>query len=212
MITGERPAAGGGGRGGEGGGGRGGGGGRSMESVPPEYRSGIGTDGVEALRTFVQKGGTLVTLAGASNFAIERFALPVRNVLAGLPSREFFCPGSTLHANFDTTHPLAYGMPAEGLVTFLGGNLAFEIAPNDHSERYEVVVRYGDRGLLQSGWLVGEENIVKRAAMVSARYGAGQVVLIGFRAQHRAQTHGTFKLLFNALVTGPEPPTPGSTN
>jgi hypothetical protein len=196
MITGERAASAG-GRGGEGGG-------RPQESAPPEYRSGIGSDGVEALRAFVQKGGTLVTLAGASNFAIDRFGLPVRNVLANKPSKEFFCPGSTLHAAFDTSHPLAYGMPADGLVTFLGGGLAFEIAPNDHNENYEVVVRYAERDVLQSGWLIGEENLAKKAAMVSARYGKGQVVLIGFRAQHRAQTHGTFKLLFNALVKGPE--------
>jgi len=31
-------------------------------------------------------------------------------------------------------------------------------------------------------------------------HGEGQIVMIGFRAQHRAQTHGTFKLFFNALV------------
>jgi hypothetical protein len=190
MITGERPPAGAGARGG----------GRPEESYPPEYRSGIGADGVAALKSFVQKGGTLVALGGASTFAIERLALPIRSVLANRPAKEFFCPGSTLHAIFDTSNPLAYGMPAEGLVVFMGGSLAFEVAPNDFNERYEIVARYPDRDLLQSGWLVGEEFLAKKAAMVAAKYGEGRVVLVGHRTQHRAQTHGTYKLLFNALV------------
>jgi hypothetical protein len=197
TITGDRTAGAAGGRGGEAGGGRG-------ESTPPEYRTGIGTDGVAAIRSFVEKGGTLVTLAGASAFAMDRLGLAVRNALAGKPAKEFFCPGSTLRTSFDTTHPLGYGMPSDGLVTFLGGGMAFDLAPTDHNEQYDVVARYADRDVLYSGWLVGEQNLAKHAAMVAARIGQGQVVLFGFRVQHRAQTHGTYKLLFNALVKGPE--------
>jgi glutamine amidotransferase-like uncharacterized protein len=54
--------------------------------------------------------------------------------------------------------------------------------------------------LLQSGWLIGKEVLAKKAAMISAKLGEGRVILIGFRTQHRAQTHGTFKLRFNALI------------
>jgi len=180
--------------------GQGGGGGLGGGSVPPEYRSGIGTDGVNALRDFVQKGGTLVTLAGASNFAIERFGLPVRNVLANKTSTEFWCPGSTLNATFDNTNPLAYGMPGQGLVLYMSGAPAFEIGSTSSGYQYETIVRYADHNLLQSGWLLGEENAARKAAMVSAKLGDGRVILIGFRVQHRAQTHGTYKLLFNCLV------------
>jgi glutamine amidotransferase-like uncharacterized protein len=91
-------------------------------------------------------------------------------------------------------------MPAEGLVVFMQGSPAFEITPGEHNERYEVVVRYADRDLLESGWLIGEDTLARKAAVVAAQLGRGRVVLIGFRAQHRAQTHGTFKLLFNALI------------
>jgi len=174
--------------------------GRPPEAVPPEYRSGIGPDGVEVLKDFVRNGGTLLTLGGAAAFAIEKFGLPVRNVLAGLSSRELWCPGSTLKARFDTANPLAYGMPAEGLIVFLGGCPAFEITPTEFNERYETPVAFPERDLLQSGWLIGEEKLSKKAAMVSAAFGAGRVVLIGFRTQHRAQSHGTYKILFNAIM------------
>jgi len=172
---------------------------RYLSSVPPEYRSGIGKEGLEALKAFVKNGGTLVTLGEACGFAIEKFELSVSNAVDNLSTKEFFCPGSTLKVNFDNSHPLAYGMPSEGLVLF-SSSPAFVIIPNDHNELYEIVVRYQDRDLLQSGWLIGEKHLANLAAMVNAVYGKGQVVLIGFRTQHRSQTHGTFKLLFNALM------------
>ena len=197
TITGE----GGGGRG-EGGGGRGGSFAAVPDTTPPEYRSGIGADGVAAIRDFVQKGGTLVTLGGATDFAITRLGLPVRNVVAGLSPKEFFVPGSTLRVAIDNANPLAYGMPPEGLVLF-HYSPAFDVVATDFNDRNEIVVRYAERNLERSGWLNGEQYLAGKTAMASVGLGKGRVVLIGFRTQNRAQTHGTYKFLFNALVSQP---------
>ena len=173
--------------------------GQPEDLYPPEYRSGIGDEGVAALKDFVENGGTLVTFGEAAEFAIENFHLNVRNVLGKLEPKEFFCPGSTLRTRFENDHPLAYGMPSSGLVLFWESP-AFEITPSNDNDDYEIVATYADRDILQSGWLAGEKHLSKKAAMVAAKHGQGSVVLIGFRPQHRAQTHGTFKLLFNALM------------
>ena len=173
---------------------------RFQEEYPPEYRSGFGKEGVEALKAFVDKGGTLAALGGAGGFAVEKLELRLRNVVGGLSAKQFWCPGSTLHVKADTANPLAWGMPESGLAVYLGGNAVYEILPGPNNDRYEVVMRYADRDLLESGWLVGEQNIAKKAAVVVAGYGKGKVILYGIRPQHRAQTHGAFKLFFNALV------------
>jgi hypothetical protein len=193
AMTGERPA-GGGGRGGRGGG---------PGNTPPEYRSGFGAQGVEALESFVQNGGTLLTFAQSGDLPIQRFGLPLRNIVSGLNSTQFWSPGSTLRVRFDTEHPLAYGMPREGFALFMNGSQVYEVTSTERSHDVEVFTNYVDRDILQSGWLLGEEVIAKKAAAVSVRHGEGKVVLIGFRPQHRDQTHGTFKLVFNALLNGP---------
>ena len=198
AMTGERPAGGGGGRGGGGEGGPGG-----SDNTPAEFKSGFGAEGAKALQTFVQKGGTLVTFGQAGDLPIQRFPLPLRNVVAGLASKEFWSPGSTLRVRFDNTLPLAYGMPANGLALFLAGSQVYEVTSTEVSQDVEVLATYAERDLLESGWLLGEGVIAKKAAAVSVKHGAGRVVLLGFRAQNRAQTHGTFKLVFNALLNGP---------
>jgi hypothetical protein len=174
------------------------GGARSPPNYPPEYRSGIGDEGAEALKKFVEEGGTLVCFDGACEFAINTLKLKLTNALDGLPSKEFFCPGSTLHACVDPTHPAAYGMPADSLI-FFWNSRAFKIVPSGENDKYEVVATYPEREILESGWLIGEGKLKRKAAMVVARHGEGKVVLIGFRPQHRAQTHGTYKLVFNSL-------------
>ena len=170
------------------------------DDVPPEYRSGFGQEGVQALKAFVDNGGTLVTFAQAGDLVLDEFDVPVRNAVAGLSGDDFWSPGSTLRIDVNTDHPYAYGMPEDALATFLAGGQVYETVPGARSADVERIATYVGRDILQSGWLLGEEAIANKAAAVAVRQGEGSILMLGFRAQHRAQTHGTYKLLFNALV------------
>jgi hypothetical protein len=170
-----------------------------MPTFPPEYRSGVGAEGVEAIKKFVESGGTLVAMNAACDFAIDKFGLNIRNVLKDLKPKEFFCPGSTLKLRVEMRHPMAYGMPENALSVFWNSP-AFDVLPSEFNENYEIVAQYPEREIMQSGWLVGEEKIANKAAVVVAKHGKGKVVLMGIWSQHRGQTHGTFKLLFNNLL------------
>jgi len=183
-----------------GGGGRGG----NPNSTPPDYRSGFGEEGVDALEAFVEAGGTLVTFAQAGDLPIDEFDLPVRNAIRGMGGDEFWSPGSTLKVDVDNDNPFAYGLPDRAFATFLAGSQVYETVSGARSADVDRLVTYLNRDILQSGWLLGEEAIANKAAVVAVSHGEGSVLLIGFRPQHRAQTHGTYKLLFNALVERPE--------
>ena len=172
--------------------------GASGNNVRPEYRGGIGDDGVEALKKFVAEGGTLVTLGAASDFAIENFPVPVRNAKRGLSRDEHFAPGTILRVEVDTTHPIGYGMAAE-TYGFYNNSPFFTLVEGFNSQKTSVVARYPNRDVVASGWLKGEELMTGRAAVVSVDMNPGRIVLFGLRPQHRAQTHATFPMLFNAL-------------
>ena len=55
------------------------------------------------------------------------------------------------------------------------------------------------KNLLKSGFLIGEDYLFNRAAVVNVKQKKGHVILFGIKVQNRHQTFGTFKLLFNAL-------------
>jgi hypothetical protein len=171
------------------------------DTFPLEYRRTLGDSGVEALKAFADAGGTLVFLAGASDLAIEKFGVPVKNAVNGLSTKQFYSPGSMLKVNFDTSKPLSYGMPAQGLVLFDDAP-AFELSGKG-AGNVATAASYPASGLLQSGWLDGETYIAKKSALLDVPYGKGRLALIGFGSQTRAEPHGTFKVLFNAMyLTG----------
>jgi hypothetical protein len=170
-------------------------------SMPEELTGGLGKEGVKALREFVEQGGTLVTLNDASDFAIEQFGLPLRDVTEGLKRTEFYCPGSILRTVLDTSNPIAKGMPRES-IAWVEDSPVFEIKGDPAAlARVKVVARYPDSGTpLLSGWLLGEEKIRGKAALVEVGLGRGRIYLFGFRPQYRGQSLATYPLLFNAVA------------
>jgi hypothetical protein len=171
---------------------------RYSPEFPPEYAGGLEKEGALALKDFVEKGGTIVALSSASEYVIDELALPVRNGLGRAP--DFAIAGSILRAEVASGHPVTDGLPAE-LAVFQDEALAFDTtSPGPEMER-RVLATYpsAHQDVLLSGWIRGEEAIARKAAAVALTYGKGKVVLLGFRAQHRAQTPGTFPFLFNAL-------------
>jgi hypothetical protein len=170
-------------------------------NVMPQHRGGLGEEGVAALRAFAQGGGTIVTLGNTAQFAIEQLAIPITNVIGTDDPETFFCPGSLLRIDVDTEHPIGYGMPPSAAAMFVN-NGGYTVADRAGTG-VATVVRYPLGPLLLSGWIVGETRLRGAAAVLDVPMGRGRIITHTFRVQNRAQTLGTFKLLFNSILYGP---------
>jgi hypothetical protein len=195
--------------------------GMAASAVPPQYAGGLGDAGLAAIRSFVEAGGTLVTLDRASEVAVTALGLAVTRVTvpprqddssdddfaggadsAGRTARRqvpLYAPGSIFRVLVDRTHPVAAGMADTAAVYFTNSN-SFDV-PGGTPAR--VIARYPARAedILLSGYLQGGEAIAGRAAAVEVPAGKGRVIMFGFRPQYRGQSYGTFKMLFNALLS-----------
>ncbi|HWE00385.1 MAG TPA: M14 family metallopeptidase [Bryobacteraceae bacterium] len=166
--------------------------GNPPDSMPPEYTGGIGEKGASALHEFASAGGTIIFLNRASGYAIDHLGVKAKNVLAGVPAKDFYSPGSLLKVTLDVSSPLAFGLPRE-IAIWSEASPAFETSETS-------VARYPEHDILASGWLLGGNRIAGKTALIDARSGLGHIILFGMRPQYRAQSYLTFKLLFNALV------------
>ncbi len=177
--------------------------------IRPEYRGGIGEIGVDNLKQFVAEGGTLITMGNACDLAIDRLPIPVRNLKRGLTRDQHFAPGAILKLEVDAASPLGYGVAPETYGFYINSPF-FTIVEGFASQKSTVVARYPNTSVIASGWLKGEELMAGRAAVVSIDLNPGRVILFGLRPQHRAQTHATFPLLFNALYLSAVEGTPAT--
>jgi hypothetical protein len=172
--------------------------GSESSATRPEYRGGIGEEGLQALKAFVADGGTLVTMGNSTDLAIQKWPIPVRNLKPGLTRDQHYAPGTIVRVQVDTASPVGFGLPSETF-GFYNNSPFYEIGAGFASQKVSVIARYPTTDIVGSGWLKGEELMAGRAAVVQVDMGPGRLVLFGLRPQHRAQTQATFPMLFNAL-------------
>ncbi|MBZ5500060.1 MAG: hypothetical protein LAP85_26990 [Acidobacteriia bacterium] len=175
-------------------GGRAGGGARA---VRPEYAYTVTQEDLKAFEAFVRAGGTVVCFNRASRFIIQQFKLPVKNVVEGLRPEEFLLRGSIVEVTTDPTHPVMAGMPEKAAV-FADSSPVFETLEGFQGK---VLAKYQETGTpLLSGILIGEKHLQGKAAALDVELDKGHIVLIGFRPQWRAQSFGTFRIVFNSAL------------
>ncbi|HEV2836514.1 MAG TPA: M14 family metallopeptidase [Pyrinomonadaceae bacterium] len=168
--------------------------GNAADSLPAEYTGGITEAGVKNLKEFVNSGGTLICFDASCEMAIKQLNLPVRNVLEGVRSSEFYCPGSIVSLDIDNKNSFASNLPTKLPAYFINSS-AFSAT----GDSVRVIARYAKENVLLSGWLLGEDKLRGQIALAEVPVGKGRVVLFAFRPQHRGQAWATLPLIWNVL-------------
>ncbi|HEX5872267.1 MAG TPA: hypothetical protein VFY65_17685, partial [Longimicrobium sp.] len=182
----------------------------SPDAVPEEFRGQLGivtiAQTVPRLREFLENGGTVLTIGGATVLA-KHLGLPIEDHLVEngpdgqprhLPREKYYIPGSLLRVTVDNGQPVAWGMPEQADVMF-DDSPVFRLGAGAEAAGIRRIAWFDTPAPLRSGWAWGQQHLDGGAAIVSAPVGRGTLYLFGPEIAFRAQPHGTFRFLFNGL-------------
>lgn len=186
------------------------------ESIPAEFRDQLGRispdKSIPELKKFIEQGGKVITIGSSTNLAYH-LKLPVRNAMvemsAGgqerrLPAEKYYVPGSVLSVSVDNILAAAWGMPARADVYF-NNSPVFRISTEAIAKgSIKPILWFSTPAPLRSGWAWGQAYLMDGITAFEARVGKGKLYAFGPEITFRAQTHGTFKLLFNQLYRNSE--------
>jgi Zinc carboxypeptidase len=180
-----------------------------------DITGGIGWGGMANLEKFLAEGGTLITLGGGSQLALDGGL--VRGV--GRGPGGVFTPGVEVRAKFSRPeHPIAYGY-TEIISAFRSNYPVYNVGVAD---RGHIVLQWGtkppaeereeraadaagekpkDAGpMLISGGMRGEDTLEGRPAILDLPAGRGRVLAYNFNPMHRDLNRSDYRLLWNALL------------
>ncbi|MFN8344275.1 MAG: M14 metallopeptidase family protein [Spirosomataceae bacterium] len=182
-----------------------------VEEIPDNFRPSLGritaNKSIPQIKKFLEEGGKVVTIGSSANLAYH-LGLPVRNALvemtnAGterpLPAEKYYIPGSILRVTLDSTQTATWGMASQTDVYF-DSSPVFKLAPDAIAKgQVKPLVWFSTNKPLRSGWAWGQTYLQDGITAFEAPIGAGKLTVVGPEITFRAQSQGTFKLLFNQL-------------
>lgn len=182
------------------------------EDIPEEFRNRLGRitadKSIPQLKKFMEEGGSIVTIGSSTNLAYHA-GVPVHNALMEmvngqeqrLPNEKYYIPGSILRVSVDSTEQAAWGMGSQADVYF-DNSPVFNITPEAIAKgTVKPIAWFANNKPLRSGWAWGQAYLKDGVAAFTAAVGQGKLYAFGPEITFRAQTHGSFKLLFNELYT-----------
>ncbi|MBC7614848.1 MAG: peptidase [Pedobacter sp.] len=179
-------------------------------NIPEEYKARLGRitqdKSTPQLKAFLEEGGEIVAIGTSTNIAAH-LNLPVRNAMVEmidgtekrLPATKYYVPGSVLSVTVDKTQSANWGLDAATDVYF-DNSPVFKLNPNAVSAgQIKPLAWFANATPLRSGWAWGQSYLQDGIVAFEANYGKGKVFAFGPEITFRAQTHGTFKWMFNQL-------------
>lgn len=180
------------------------------EDTPAEYHKMLGSITVDKsipqLKSFVEKGGKILAVGSSASLAYH-LGVPVKDALTEmtregkevkLSGEKYFIPGSVLQVRVDTNNSASWGMK-ENTDVFFNNSMVFKFRPEAALQGVEALAWFDTATPLRSGWAWGEPYLKDGVAAFKAPIGKGQILVFGPEITYRAQAHGTFKWMFNAL-------------
>lgn len=153
----------------------------------------IGSDGANALRTWVNEGGHLIAWQGGTQLAAQ---LGLSRAVVAEPTGR--APGTLFRVNVAGNSPLTKGVGADNWVMY--NSDAVMTAADDAN----VVASYpaaDSSDWFVSGYQEGAEELGETALEISEPVGSGDVTVFSSDPNFRAFSDGTARLLYNAILT-----------
>lgn len=169
--------------------------------------SSLSASAVSRIRSWVERGGTLVTLEQGCNFlrrlGLDGLAAKPNQIDTDIPygkisvaTRAQSINGVILEAGLDLTHPLGWGYKADRLPVFKNNNIILEPLQS----RLRTPLIHSDPVLLSGNLLPRiQDKLAGSPVAVLTAMGRGRIISLTIDPNFRAIWYGTGKLTANAI-------------